>query len=190
MARKYTVKAHDTLVGIAKRFYGDGTLSGLIATANEIEDPDAINPGLVLTIPDLPQHWLVYQEYANFTLDEYAHAIAKFPLHIPPGMRYVTETVSGWYTGRGAVLGPVVIQWVKPLAAFPWIECGSVGEPADELRFFAFNHAVRVYIDGPTGLYAHDRYVEMQADGRLTKPDGTCQGSYWLNGFVEALPPI
>ena len=42
MARTYEVQSGDTLSGIAQRFYGDPTLFGLIATVNNLADPNLI----------------------------------------------------------------------------------------------------------------------------------------------------
>ncbi|WP_327093849.1 LysM peptidoglycan-binding domain-containing protein [Nocardia vinacea] len=50
-AQTYTVEPGDTLWAIAERFYGDGNRYQEIATASGIDNPDAINPGQVLTIP-------------------------------------------------------------------------------------------------------------------------------------------
>jgi LysM repeat protein len=49
----YTVEAGDSLWAIAERFYGDGSQWGKILEANrgQIENPDMIQPGQVLTIP-------------------------------------------------------------------------------------------------------------------------------------------
>ena len=47
----YTVIAGDCLWSIALRFYGDGSLYRKIATANNIENPDLIDPGDRLVIP-------------------------------------------------------------------------------------------------------------------------------------------
>lgn len=47
----YTVEPGDTLWAIAERFYGDGNRYQEIANASGIDNPDAINPGQVLTIP-------------------------------------------------------------------------------------------------------------------------------------------
>jgi LysM repeat protein len=55
MARSHTVVAGETLSGIAQQFYGDASLFPLIAAANGITDPDHIEVGQVLTIPDLPK---------------------------------------------------------------------------------------------------------------------------------------
>ncbi|WP_067816433.1 LysM peptidoglycan-binding domain-containing protein [Nocardia inohanensis] len=50
-AQTYTVESGDTLWAIAERFYGDGNRYPEIAAASGIDNPDAINPGQVLTIP-------------------------------------------------------------------------------------------------------------------------------------------
>ncbi|MGY4103000.1 LysM peptidoglycan-binding domain-containing protein [Nocardia sp. R16R-3T] len=50
-AQIYTVEPGDTLWAIAERFYGDGNRYQEIADASGIDNPDAINPGQVLTIP-------------------------------------------------------------------------------------------------------------------------------------------
>jgi LysM repeat protein len=50
----YTVVAGDMLSAIAQRFYGNANLYPSIAKANGIANPDLINIGQVLFIPDLP----------------------------------------------------------------------------------------------------------------------------------------
>lgn len=49
----YTVQPGDTLGTIAKRFYGDAGRYIDIAGANAIEDPDHVNAGMVLDIPEV-----------------------------------------------------------------------------------------------------------------------------------------
>ena len=49
--RYYTVVRGDTLWGIAKRFYGNGSRYPEIAKANNISNPDIIHTGQVLLIP-------------------------------------------------------------------------------------------------------------------------------------------
>jgi S-formylglutathione hydrolase FrmB/phage tail protein X len=49
-AFRYTVVAGDTLASLASRYYGDASLYPLIATANGIADPAAINVGQVVVI--------------------------------------------------------------------------------------------------------------------------------------------
>ncbi|GAB16796.1 hypothetical protein GOEFS_014_00380 [Gordonia effusa NBRC 100432] len=53
MPRTHTVAPGDTLSAIAQRFYGQAGLFGFIAAANRIADPNMINVGQVLTLPDL-----------------------------------------------------------------------------------------------------------------------------------------
>jgi nucleoid-associated protein YgaU len=50
----YTVKSGDTLRGIAQKFYGDASLTDLIAQANNITDPTLVHEGTELTIPPKP----------------------------------------------------------------------------------------------------------------------------------------
>lgn len=54
--RTYTVQENDTLWGIARKMYGRGTLTGLIAEANRdvLPDPDRLRAGVVLRIPPAP----------------------------------------------------------------------------------------------------------------------------------------
>ncbi|MFN2593751.1 MAG: LysM peptidoglycan-binding domain-containing protein [Actinomycetota bacterium] len=53
-SQTYTVKANDTLRGIAQKFYGDSSLDDLIAQANGITDPSSLRIGQKLTIPPKP----------------------------------------------------------------------------------------------------------------------------------------
>ncbi|HEX5142230.1 MAG TPA: LysM peptidoglycan-binding domain-containing protein [Mycobacterium sp.] len=50
--RTYTVVSGDTLWAISERFYGDGSKYQRIADASGVANPDLIQPGQVLTIPD------------------------------------------------------------------------------------------------------------------------------------------
>lgn len=50
--RTYRVRAGDTLWDIAERFYGDGQQYHRIAAANNISNPDQIDVGWELKIPD------------------------------------------------------------------------------------------------------------------------------------------
>ncbi|MGF0319178.1 alpha/beta hydrolase-fold protein [Nocardia fluminea] len=65
---RYEVLAGDTLSQIALRFYGDAAISPLIATANAITDPDHMDPGRQLVIPDLTR----YEVLAGDTLSQIA----------------------------------------------------------------------------------------------------------------------
>ena len=50
--RTYTVVSGDTLWAIAEKFYGDGSKYQRIADASGVANPDLIQPGQVLTIPE------------------------------------------------------------------------------------------------------------------------------------------
>ena len=56
---RYTVVAGDTLSALALRFYGDAELDWLIATASGIADPNVINVGQRLIIPDITRYTVV-----------------------------------------------------------------------------------------------------------------------------------
>ena len=51
-ARTHTVRSGDTLWDIAVKYYGDGRKYTKIAQANNIPNPNLINIGMELTIPD------------------------------------------------------------------------------------------------------------------------------------------
>jgi S-formylglutathione hydrolase FrmB/LysM repeat protein len=59
MVRTHTVVAGETLWQLALRFYGDAELHRLIATASGISDPDTIDVGQRLIIPDFTRHTVV-----------------------------------------------------------------------------------------------------------------------------------
>jgi S-formylglutathione hydrolase FrmB/LysM repeat protein len=56
---RYTVVAGDTLSALALRFYGDADLYRLIATASGVADPDVIDVGQRLIIPDITRYTVV-----------------------------------------------------------------------------------------------------------------------------------
>jgi len=57
-AQKYIVKSGDQLVSISREFYGDGLYYPVIMLASRdvVLDPDLIQPGMELTIPDLQKN--------------------------------------------------------------------------------------------------------------------------------------
>jgi S-formylglutathione hydrolase FrmB len=62
MVRTHTVVAGETLSALALRFYGDGGLYRLIATASGIANPDVINVGQRLVFPDFTRYTVVAGE--------------------------------------------------------------------------------------------------------------------------------
>jgi hypothetical protein len=57
-ASSYTVKSGDTLAGISRSLYQDGFYFPVImlASKNIVSDPDKIEPGMNLTVPDLQKN--------------------------------------------------------------------------------------------------------------------------------------
>lgn len=71
MVRTHTVVAGETLSALALRFYGDADLYRLIATASGIADPNVINVGQRLIMPD-------YTRYTAAAGDTLASLAARF----------------------------------------------------------------------------------------------------------------
>ena len=59
MVRTHTVLAGETLWALALRFYGDAELHRLITTASGIADPNVINVGQRLIVPDFTRYTAV-----------------------------------------------------------------------------------------------------------------------------------
>jgi hypothetical protein len=75
-ADHYTVKPGDTLVSIARQFYHDGSWYPLIMmVSDEVEDPDLIEPGMVLTIPNLQVN--MNDALARSSIDDFLDYIVK-----------------------------------------------------------------------------------------------------------------
>jgi nucleoid-associated protein YgaU len=68
--RTHVVVAGDTLFELARRFYGNGALFPVIATANGIADPDRISVGQVLVIPPLTRTYVVVKGDTLFGIAE------------------------------------------------------------------------------------------------------------------------
>ena len=87
-AQKYTVVRGDTLSAIAVRHYGSG--KGyffpliVMASANVVSDPDLIEPGMDLTVPDLksnldnPDTKKIIKEFFNKTATMYNNKTASW----------------------------------------------------------------------------------------------------------------
>ena len=59
MVRTHTVVAGETLTALALRYYGDAELYRLIATASGITNPNVINVGQHLVMPDYARYTAV-----------------------------------------------------------------------------------------------------------------------------------
>src|SRR6476659_9000966 len=77
---RYTVVAGDTPSALALRFYGDAELSWLIASASGIADPNVINVGQQLIIPDLTRHTVVAGDTLSALAVRFYGDAALYPL--------------------------------------------------------------------------------------------------------------
>ncbi|MEU5843591.1 LysM peptidoglycan-binding domain-containing protein [Rhodococcus sp. NPDC047139] len=116
ITRRHTLAPGETLSGLAQHFYGAGTLFPVLAAANHIGDPNVVEVGRSLLIPelgDVGHHTVVEGE----TLSELAHRwygeaqlhpVISFPNHITdpdhvevgrvlirPGLNYRHTVVAG-----------------------------------------------------------------------------------------------
>ena len=179
VARTYTVVTGDTLSEIAQRFYASASVFPMIAAANGITNPDIIADGQVLVLPDLPRHTDVFVSGGHMDHTSIGHCL--LPDRVPSGRRLVLETVTGAYSSD-AVLGAAILtaQPVRVQYAFPWVQCGTPGNPALRTRFYGFNHFVHIYIDGPAEL----QFDAAGAAGGSEQPEGF----YAVSGYLEGLP--
>ncbi len=194
MSRKYKVQAGDILSGIAQRYYGDSTLFGLIATANQLADPNKITVGQVLAIPDLPKHWDVVQVTWNSTISKTGFLVIKIPCKVPAGMRLVIETVSARCVNQKGMLSPMALGEVneplgcidKPLAFFPWIQSflSEDFEDKGRDRWFGFHTPARLYVDGPV-----DHITFSSGFVGLENNTGYAKAEVCVTGYLEAAPP-
>jgi LysM repeat protein len=193
MSRKYRVQAGDTLSEIAQRFYGDSTLFGLIATANQLADPNKIIVGQVLAIPDLPNHWDVVQVTRGDQIRKTGFLAIKIPCKVPAGMRLVIEAVSARCVNQKGMLFPLALGEVnalgcveKPLGCFPWIQSFVSEDLEDEWtpRWFGFHTATRLYVGGPV-----DHITFSSGFIGLENNEGFAEATICVTGYLEAAPP-
>ena len=103
------------------------------------------------------------------------------------------ENVSGAHTARNWVLAAARLSSTTSdhtLGYFPWIQCGPDHVPPDDMglpqfpeRYFAFNHSVRLYVDGPLGSGASG--LKMTCIDRTTGIGIYAFGEYTLSGYME-----
>lgn len=192
MSRKYQVQTGDVLTKIAQRFYGDATLFGLIAAANQLADPNKIAPGQVLSIPDLPSHFDVVQATGTNQIRATGPLAIQVACNVPAGMRLVIETVSARCVLQPGVLSPlclgeldVLSRPVNPLAFFPWVQSFDGGDVKDgDQRWFAFNSATSLYVAGPVDHLTFSAGFS----GQVPDQSGFAEVYVCVNGFLEAAP--
>jgi len=192
VSRKYQIKAGDTLTAVAQRYYGDATLFGLIAAANQLADPNKVAPGQVLSIPDLPKHWDVVQATGSSSIRATGPLVVTVPCTVPAGMRLVIENVSARLVLQPGTMAPLILgeldvlgRPVNQLAFFPWVQSFYAGDVTEgAARWFAVNTPTRVYVAGPAD------HLTFSAGFGGSEPNQTGYGEIYvcLTGYLEANP--
>ena len=192
MSRKYQVQPGDVLTKIAQRFYGDASLFGLIAAANQLADPNKITPGQVLSIPDLPGHFDVIQATGTNQIRSTGPLAIQVTCNVPAGMRLAIETVSARCVLQPGILSPLFLgeldilnRPVQPLAFFPWVQSFDGDDVKDgDQRWFAFHTPTRLYVPGPVDHLTFSAGFE----GQVPDQSGFAEVYVCVNGYLEAAP--
>jgi S-formylglutathione hydrolase FrmB len=100
---RHTVVAGDTLSALASRFYGDGALYPLIATASGIADPNDIGVGRRLIIPEITRHTVVAGDTLSALASRFYGDGALYPL---------IAAVNGIANPNAVAIGQVLVIFV------------------------------------------------------------------------------
>lgn len=104
------------------------------------------------------------------------------PDTVPAGKRLFIETVTGTYWGDAYVLGAAYLTIAGHRYGFPWVQSGALTSDIDDRRFYGFNHAVKLYVDGPAS-------VRFDAYGGASQGGGSYSATYAVSGRLKPLPP-
>src|SRR3954451_13317381 len=142
MVRTHTVVAGETLWALALRFYGDAELSRLIATASGIADPDVINVGQRLIMPDFTRYTVVAGDrlsalalrfYGDAELDWQiagASGIAESSV-INVGQRLIIPEITTHTVVAGDTLSALAARFYGDAALYPLIaKVNGIADPA------------------------------------------------------------
>ena len=115
MIRTHTVVAGETLWALALRFYGDAELNRLIATANGIADPNVIDAGQRLIIPDITRYTAVAGDTpsalaARFYGDASFHPLIATVNEIADSVAVDVGRVLVIFAGRGDGFGLTIVD--------------------------------------------------------------------------------
>ncbi|MFW0792125.1 LysM peptidoglycan-binding domain-containing protein [Gordonia sp. CPCC 205333] len=142
MPRTHTVAPGDTLSAIAQRFYGQAGLFGFIAAANRIANPNMINVGQVLTLPDLGR---VHSVVAGDTLSAIAQRF------------YGDPGKFGIIAAANAIRNPdhIEVGWVLsiPDVPAPPRPVNPVERPPDVVAPQSLPNGIMPYASEPFGVY-------------------------------------
>lgn len=142
MVRTHTVVAGDTLSALALRLYGDADLYRLIATASDVADPNVINPGQRLIMPDFTRYTVVAGDtlsalasrfYGDAELDwliARASGVAD-PNVINPGQRLIIPDITRYTVVAGDTLSALARRFYGDTAFYPLIATvNGIADPA------------------------------------------------------------
>ena len=142
MVRTHTVVAGETLWALALRFYGDAELHRLIATASGIADPDVINVGQRLIMPDFTRYTAVAGDtlsalasrfYGDAELDwliARASGIAESNV-VNVGQRLIIPDITRYTVVAGDTLAALAVRFYGDAAFYPLIATvNGIADPA------------------------------------------------------------
>src|SRR6185312_6559701 len=142
MVRTHTVLAGETLWALALRFYGDAELHRLITTASGIADPNVINVGQRLIMPDFTRYTAVAGDtlaalalrfYGDAELDwliARASGIAD-PNAVNVGQRLIIPDISRYTVVAGDTLAALAVRFYGDAAFYPLIATvNRIADPA------------------------------------------------------------
>ena len=132
MVRTHTVVAGETLSTLALRFYGDAELYRLIATASGIANPNVINVGQRLLMPDFSRYTVVGGDtlsglasrfYGDADLDWLiagASGIAESSA-VNAGQRLIVPDITKYTVVAGDTLSALAVRFYGDAALYPLI---------------------------------------------------------------------
>ena len=132
MVRTHTVVAGETLSSLALRFYGDAELYRMIATASGIANPNVINVGQRLIMPDFTRYTVVAGDtlsglaqrfYGDAQLDRLiagASGIAESAV-INAGQRLIIPDITRYTVVAGDTLAALAVRFYGDAAFSPLI---------------------------------------------------------------------
>ena len=142
MVRTHTVLAGETLWALALRFYGDAELHRLITTASGIADPNVINVGQRLIMPDFTRYTAVAGDtlaalalrfYGDAELDwliARASGIAD-PNAVNVGQRLIIPDITRYTVVAGDTLAALAVRFYGDAAFYPLIATvNRIADPA------------------------------------------------------------
>ena len=142
MVRTHTVAVGETLSTLALRYYGDAELYRLIATASGIPNPNVINVGQRLIMPDFTRYTVVAGDtlsglavrfYGNAELARLiagASGIAETSA-LNPGQRLIIPDLTRYTVAPGDTLSALALRFYGDTAFYPLIATvNGIANPA------------------------------------------------------------